>query len=656
MIQRGCKFFREISVAFAVGLGGGGSAAWANDQTGHKGTFGYDPDRDAGFLTIFGGPSCGDESKLAARIWVTENGQAGRITIFDAQETRDAQGHCISSYEDADRKVVLDADEFHQGRLWIRGGSLPGGEEPERARLSVGDDSNTGFLQLRGGIAGSRVIFAGAHSAELSGEITEPDCEGPALGAIRVYGCGVDGVGGQPVAGLSARPDESGSYGRLQVNNAAATNYVVLVGSEGNILKTGVNAFVLNDPADPHKQIVYAAIEGPEAAAYIRGTATLVSGVATVQLPEHFAKVVSPGGLTAQATPLSRSSPGLAVVSLSPTALVVQELARGGGPGPGGPPPSPGGPPAGAGGPPPGTPGAGSYAFAYFVQGVRKGFEGFAPVRDRSPPEPDFAEADGVVGEDADTADAEEPPAPRFEEALAELIQGLERRIRDEIVARIDADMSLLAMITTEISERAAAVQAVFDALAQEAAVRAAEDAALWAAIDSEKNARIGADETLTTKMAADDAATLDAAKGYTDGVVATKAVLWSADLDTARTETLAAAQTYCDDAMSDSSLRSCPAGCLAVGGFCIGGASGSGTWNEAAATCLLAGFRLCRESELLVAAQAGAYDAAALDAWMDATCGDGVYKYDDAASASDDLDGCAPRSETHDIVCCADR
>jgi hypothetical protein len=98
---------------------------------------------------------------------------------------------------------------------------------------------------------------------------------------------------------------------------------------------------------------VYASLEGPEAAAYVRGTAKLSGGEAYLELPEHFAKIVAAVGLTVQLTPRDAGSYGLAAVELTPTHLHVKELMRG----------------------------TGNYEFDYAVTGVRLGYENYEAVR-----------------------------------------------------------------------------------------------------------------------------------------------------------------------------------------------------------------------------------------------------------------------------------
>ncbi len=117
-----------------------------------------------------------------------------------------------------------------------------------------------------------------------------------------------------------------------------------------------VKSFVTEHPEDPDLRIVYAAIEGPEAAAYVRGTALLHDGQAIIELPDHFGLIASPRGMTATLTPMSAESLGLAVTEISPERIVVEELHNG----------------------------RGSYRFSYRIESERIGFEDFEVIRDAS--------------------------------------------------------------------------------------------------------------------------------------------------------------------------------------------------------------------------------------------------------------------------------
>ena len=137
----------------------------------------------------------------------------------------------------------------------------------------------------------------------------------------------------------------NGNEGFLAVYNSNGQQATYLYGS-------GTKNFVMTHPEDESKDIIYAAIEGPEAAAYIRGKSKLANGRAEVRFPEHFRLVVNPDTMTIQLTPCSADSKGLAVIEQSELGFTVSEL----------------------------WDGKGEYEFNYFVAGVRQGFEHFAPI------------------------------------------------------------------------------------------------------------------------------------------------------------------------------------------------------------------------------------------------------------------------------------
>lgn len=107
------------------------------------------------------------------------------------------------------------------------------------------------------------------------------------------------------------------------------------------------------NPQTANTDIVYAALAGPEAAAFIRGTASVVNGEATITLPAHFVDAVVLNTVTVQLTPKSSASKGLAVASQNAGVIVVEELLNG----------------------------TGNYSFYWEVKAVRKGFETFAPIQ-----------------------------------------------------------------------------------------------------------------------------------------------------------------------------------------------------------------------------------------------------------------------------------
>lgn len=113
--------------------------------------------------------------------------------------------------------------------------------------------------------------------------------------------------------------EESAIFGGVQ------TNYVT---NQSNVFASTKN-FVEPNPRDPATDIYYASLEGPEAAMYMRGTATLLNGQATITMPAHFSDLASAHGVTVIVTPLSADSLGLAVVGKGNGGFQVRELMRG---------------------------------------------------------------------------------------------------------------------------------------------------------------------------------------------------------------------------------------------------------------------------------------------------------------------------------------
>lgn len=156
--------------------------------------------------------------------------------------------------------------------------------------------------------------------------------------------------GGTASGRIDVDAEESGlslfSKGSSQVRLLADFNGVGRVTAD-------VKNFVQPDPDDETRDIVYASIEGPEAAAYVRGTALLVNGSAHVTLPRHFQNVSVSEGMTVQLTPKSAESEGLAVVAQSLKSFEVRELRKG----------------------------KGTYEFAWEVKTVRRGFTDYQVSR-----------------------------------------------------------------------------------------------------------------------------------------------------------------------------------------------------------------------------------------------------------------------------------
>jgi hypothetical protein len=192
-----------------------------------------------------------------------------------------------------------------------------------------------------------------------------------------VYGTGdLSGVRGRAVwvSGIGVCGESEGTEGRGVYGHASAssgTTYGVYgrVTSEdgyggyfeggkgvhvvGDLSCSGVKPFVEEHPGDPTKEIVYVALEGPEAGTYVRGTAELRDGEARVELPDHFGLVTGAEGVTVTLTPLGGWLE-LYVVEQTADHVVVREASGKSG------------------------------RFNYLVQGIRKGYEDHQVVRPRT--------------------------------------------------------------------------------------------------------------------------------------------------------------------------------------------------------------------------------------------------------------------------------
>jgi hypothetical protein len=149
----------------------------------------------------------------------------------------------------------------------------------------------------------------------------------------------------QGSVGIGVAPEQPA---KLQVNGLGVIQGGLLV--TGEFLAGGPKMFIQAHPEDASLEITYAALEGGEAGTYVRGSASLHSGRAVIALPEHFRLTTEPNALTAQLTPREKWLE-LFIASLTNGELEVNEAQGRDG------------------------------KFDYFVQGIRKGFADFQPVR-----------------------------------------------------------------------------------------------------------------------------------------------------------------------------------------------------------------------------------------------------------------------------------
>lgn len=207
--------------------------------------------------------------------------------------------------------------------------TLEGMPAGNRGLIQVFNSANNGVLQL----------FAGETTDEGIMEGNIINLLNPARNGINVgLGRGSNVDRGQIFIANEANDPRAGMF--YQDGNTA-------------IVFADVKNFRMDDPEVADQEIWYASLEGPEAGAYDRGTATLENGEVTVTFSEHFMKVVNENKMTVQLTPLSAESLGLAVVEKTATGFKVKELHKG----------------------------EGNYSFDWMVHSQRTGFEDYQVVR-----------------------------------------------------------------------------------------------------------------------------------------------------------------------------------------------------------------------------------------------------------------------------------
>jgi hypothetical protein len=167
-----------------------------------------------------------------------------------------------------------------------------------------------------------------------------------------VFGYGdiyaIQGIGG--AYGLYAYGTNTGVFGWGDSYGGYFVGNVIV---QGNFTATGTKSFAQPHPEDPSKELMYVAIEAPESAILLRGTARLVEGRATIETPDYFRLVAGSEGITVQFTPRSLDSKGLAAYKVSKETIEVGELMAG----------------------------TGTYEFDYLITAKRSGFERHEPIQ-----------------------------------------------------------------------------------------------------------------------------------------------------------------------------------------------------------------------------------------------------------------------------------
>jgi len=273
----------------------------------------------------------------------------GWLTLYDTHYDRTLRAAQAGGYPESDQrsdaKVNLGIDGSGTGtlRLYSYGGD-PGPEETRPVVWIDGGDPRGRQRDSRRRSKRGRILLYDTTVEEPKVQMSTNDRGG----YIQLEG--------QPAEHAILGNDDQGGFLDLRQRERSVriSSYGIFVRPMKD--EAWTYNFVAEHP-DPTKEIYYAVLEGPEVGVYARGTAQLLEGSATVPLPDHFAQVASPLGLTVQLTPRSALSNGVAATEVTTERLVLRELAGG----------------------------AGSYAVDYFVQGVRRGGEGYEVVRPARP-------------------------------------------------------------------------------------------------------------------------------------------------------------------------------------------------------------------------------------------------------------------------------
>ncbi len=156
---------------------------------------------------------------------------------------------------------------------------------------------------------------------------------------------------------MASNTSANADFGRLDIydekGSARVGMYIDFDGT-GRIY-SDVKHFRMDHPEAPSQEIWYASLEGPEAGAYIRGTATLENGEVFVPFEDHFLHVADPASMTVILTPLSTETFGLAAVEKTAKGIKVRELQGG----------------------------SGNFKFDWEVKCMRQGYEDFQVIRNK---------------------------------------------------------------------------------------------------------------------------------------------------------------------------------------------------------------------------------------------------------------------------------
>jgi len=263
-----------------------------------------------GYLTLHD-----EEGDAKTIIYVNEDGQGGLETLgsngnlnIDLSDLASNPNHGFLSVRDAEgnAKTQMYVNDEGQGRILTRGTN--GNLNINMSNLS--SNPNHGFLSVRDA--------TGDEKAEM---YVNDDGQG------RILTRGANGNVNINMSNLSSNPN----HGFISVRDAAGDSKVrIYVNSQGRgIISADDIQSVVDDPSKSGEPMVYSMILGPESAAFLRGTGTMIDGVASIDFPSHFSNLISKSNITVQITPLSADSKGIAVIKKGVDGFRVKELLNG---------------------------------------------------------------------------------------------------------------------------------------------------------------------------------------------------------------------------------------------------------------------------------------------------------------------------------------
>lgn len=220
-----------------------------------------------------------------------------------------------------------------------------------QAELGVSEE-DAGYVEIYGANGNTNILLGQFTESPNEGLIDVDGANGDprVTTSVTTEGAGFvetysqDGDVNVLVGHLSGYPDH-GFVGVYEKGEIRAGMYVT--DDDVGMVFGDESDFVSDYEDEPGQKIVYASVQGPEAAIYHRGTAKLAEGRGTIELPAHFTALASPGTLTVQLTPHSLASLGVAVGEIDGGRIEIGELQGG----------------------------KGSYDVYYVVHAVRRGHE-----------------------------------------------------------------------------------------------------------------------------------------------------------------------------------------------------------------------------------------------------------------------------------------